>query len=88
MDKKRPNLFWGVALILIGGFFLAMNVGLIPQLTENTMNKMSLVAGILFIVLALVVFVFADGPRRWYSGLFFAVLGVVMLARWRRAPDR
>ena len=51
------------------------------------MNRIALAAGILCIGMAVVVFVFAEGLRRWYSGLFFAVLGVVMLlnaARWRR----
>lgn len=51
------------------------------------MNKMSLFLGIICIVLAVVVFALADGPRRWYSGVFFAFLGIVMLVnarRWRR----
>jgi len=47
---------------------------------------MSLVLGILCIVVAMIVFVFADGLRRWYSGIFFAMIGTVMLVnflRWR-----
>ena len=51
------------------------------------MNKLALVVGILCCVVAVIVFVFADGMRRWYSGIFFALLGAVMLAqtlRWRR----
>ena len=54
------------------------------------MNKVTLFSGILCIVLALIVFVFADGLRRWYSGVFFAIIGVVMLLnalRWRRNAD-
>ena len=45
----------------------------------------TLVLGIACLVLAVVILVFADGARRWYSGAFFAVLGVVLLlnARWR-----
>lgn len=43
------------------------------------MSKLSLVFGILFIVLAVIVFVFADGLRRWYSGIFFALMGTVAL---------
>jgi hypothetical protein len=55
------------------------------------MNKVALVSGVLSIVLAVIVFVLADGPRRWYSGIFFAVMGTVLLAnamRWRRGTDR
>ena len=54
------------------------------------MSKVALVSGILFIVLAVIVFVFADGLRRWYSGIFFALIGTVMLLntlRWRRVAD-
>jgi hypothetical protein len=52
------------------------------------MGKMALLVGILCLVLAVIVFVLADGPRRWYSGIFFAIIGLVMLTsamRWRRA---
>lgn len=52
------------------------------------MNKLALVVGILCCVAAVVIFIFADGARRWYSGIFFAVLGGVTLAqalRWRRS---
>jgi len=44
------------------------------------MQKAALVIGILAIAIAIVVFVVADGARRWYSGLFFTIMGVVMLA--------
>jgi hypothetical protein len=53
------------------------------------MSKMHLVLGILFIVLAVIIFVFADGLRRWYSGIFFAMIGTVILVnalRKRRGP--
>jgi hypothetical protein len=55
------------------------------------MSKAALVTGILCIVLAVIVFVFADGLRRWYSGIFFALIGTVMLAnvlRWKRAANQ
>ena len=58
---------------------------------KNTMSKVALVSGILCVVLAVIVFVFADGLRRWYSGIFFALLGTLMLInalRWRRAADQ
>ena len=57
---------------------------------KNTMSKVALVSGILCIVLAAIVFVFADGLRRWYSGGFFAITGTVMLVnalRWRRVAE-
>ncbi len=56
---------------------------------RQTMSTMALVMGVLCIVLAVVILVFADGLRRWYSGLFFLLMGVVALTsavRWRR-PD-
>ena len=55
------------------------------------MSKAALVSGIVCIVLAVMVFVFADGLRRWYSGIFFALIGTVMLVsalHWRRAADQ
>jgi hypothetical protein len=56
---------------------------------KSAMGKMALVSAILCILLGAIVFVFADGARRWYSGVFFAIMGIVMLAnawRWRRSP--
>lgn len=49
------------------------------------MKNLNLILGIAFLVLAVVVFVLADGARRWYSGGFFALLGIILLlnARWR-----
>jgi hypothetical protein len=38
-----------------------------------------LVIAIVFLILAIVVFAFAGGARRIYSGGFFALIGVVML---------
>ena len=54
------------------------------------MSKLALVLGVLFILLALIILVFADGLRRWYSGIFFAIIGTVILVnalRSRRIPD-
>jgi hypothetical protein len=48
------------------------------------MSKTAIVLGILCLVLAAVILVFADGLRRWYSGGFFALMGVVMLVNARR----
>ena len=55
------------------------------------MSKMALVAGIICLFATIVILIFADGARRWYSGLFFAVIGAVMFvnaARWRRLADK
>ena len=49
------------------------------------MNKPALVVGILCCVAAVIVFVFADGMRRWYSGIFFALIGAWTLLRAQRA---
>jgi hypothetical protein len=54
------------------------------------MSKVALFSGIVLIALAVIVFVFADGLRRWYSGIFFAIMGTAVLVnalRWRRTPD-
>jgi uncharacterized membrane protein len=48
------------------------------------MNKTQLVIGVVFLALAVVIFVFAEGARRIYSGAFFAIIGVVTVlnAKW------
>ena len=52
------------------------------------MNKVTIVVGIASAAMALVVFVFADGARRWYSGSFFAAIAVVTLVNaLRRRSD-
>lgn len=43
------------------------------------MKKASAVLGVIFLLLAVIVLVFASGLRRWYSGLFFAFIGVASL---------
>lgn len=51
------------------------------------MKTTGLWLGIICLGLAVAVFVFAEGLRRWYSGGFFAVMGIVMLVnayRWHR----
>ena len=40
--------------------------------------------GLVCLALAAVIFIFADGHRRLYSGGFFAILGVVLLLNARR----
>jgi uncharacterized membrane protein YccC len=43
------------------------------------MKKMPLIIGMILLLLAIMVFVFADGLRRWYSGAFFAIIGIVSI---------
>ncbi|MCB9511585.1 MAG: hypothetical protein H6695_15455 [Deferribacteres bacterium] len=55
------------------------------------MNRMSFISGIIFVVLAVMVFLLADGLRRWYSGILFALIGAVLLVnamRQGRVPDQ
>jgi len=60
------------------------------EMKTHAMSTVVLCIAILCGVLALIVFVFADGLRRYYSGIFFAVIGTIMLVhalRWRRGTD-
>jgi peptidoglycan/LPS O-acetylase OafA/YrhL len=50
----------------------------------NTVRKVILASGIVSVLLALIALVFADGLRRYHSGIFFAVMGTVMLVSTRR----
>jgi len=53
---------------------------------KDTLRKLALVLGPICLVMAVVILVYADGMRRWYSGLFFVVMGTVALLsarRWR-----
>ena len=55
------------------------------------MKRMNLIVGIIFSLLAIIVFVFADGLRRWYSGVFFAIIAVVMILNamgWRNIGNK
>ena len=45
---------------------------------EGPMKKVPLAAGIACFVLALIIFIFASGLQRFYSGPFFVMIGVVM----------
>lgn len=59
-------------------------------MTKNTLNKFALVTGIVCIALAIIIFLFADGLRRWYSGFFFTLMGIVSLInyfRWRQGAE-
>jgi hypothetical protein len=55
---------------------------------SEIMRMSSLVLGLVFLILAVVIFIFADGPRRFYSGGFFLILAVFLLVSSRkRAAD-
>jgi hypothetical protein len=49
-----------------------------------TMSKWAFWMGLACLVLATVILVFADGARRWYSGVFFLVLSLAMFGNSRR----
>ena len=46
---------------------------------DEFMSKLALTTRIVCIILAIIIFVFADGLRRWYSGAFFAIMGIIIL---------
>ena len=48
------------------------------------MKKSSLVFGLVCLALAIVIFVFADGLKRFYSGGFFLMIAVVIFLASRR----
>ena len=48
------------------------------------MNRSNLILALLSFALAVVIFLFTDGARRWYSSALFVVLGAVMLVSARR----
>lgn len=48
------------------------------------MTRWTTIAALLSLVLAVVIFVLADGARRWYSGGFFLLLGLALLRSARR----
>jgi parvulin-like peptidyl-prolyl isomerase len=52
------------------------------------MRKLPLAIAIASFLLALIVFAFAGGARSIYSGLFFVMVGVVLLVNARRSERR
>ena len=48
------------------------------------MRKIPLILGIISFVLAAIIFIFGTGARRVYSGAFFVILGVIMVANAKR----
>jgi drug/metabolite transporter (DMT)-like permease len=43
------------------------------------MTTIRIALGVFSLALAGTVFLLGEGPRRWYSGIFFVLLGVVLL---------
>jgi hypothetical protein len=58
--KERSRYIWGFALILIGGFLLAVTTGLIPDISANLWAVVFAVVSILFFVTY-----FVSGLREW-----------------------
>jgi len=51
---------------------------------EVVLQKTHLILGIFSFFIAAIIFVFGDGLRRWYSGIFFVILGVVLIGNAKR----
>ncbi len=51
---------------------------------EDILQKTYLILGIFSFFIAAIIFVFGDGLRRWYSGIFFVILGVVLIGNAKR----
>jgi hypothetical protein len=43
------------------------------------MKKLPFFFGLIFLALSIIVFIFADGLRRYYSGIFFLVVSMVLI---------
>ncbi len=68
MKNRRSSLFWGVTLLLVGGFFLARNAGLIPDFADNVWTLILGAAALVFFFGYLL-----SGWRNW--PLLFPAIG-------------
>lgn len=50
-------------------------------MTTKDKYKLYLAIAIIFFILSVIIFVMADGLRRWYSGGFFLIMGGVGLSK-------
>jgi hypothetical protein len=57
---NRNNLIWGVVLLLVGGFLLAVNLGIVPIMNANLIAALFISGGILFLGAY-----FANGIDQW-----------------------
>jgi hypothetical protein len=75
--RDGGRIFWGIALLLLGGFFLAVNLGMIPGLGANTWAFVFAGASLLFFA-----GYFSSGLRNW-GVLFPATLtGAIAAIIW------
>jgi hypothetical protein len=73
MNKNRARYFWGLSLILIGLFFFAVNLEIIPELSANLWAIGFAVLGLIFLV-----GYFISGLGNWW--LLFPGLGSLAIA--------
>ncbi len=83
MKGKGIEIFWGIVLILLGGFFLTRNLGYLPDLSP-------IIWSLLFVGVSIVSFAsyFAKGREQW-GWLFPALLaGSIALIIWLAEAGR
>ncbi len=52
------------------------------------MKNWQILLSIVSFILAIIIFAFASGARRIYSGLFFTFIGIVNIANGRRLKNK
>jgi hypothetical protein len=58
-------------------------------MNRKTIRLIIFATAIMSLLFSGIIFTFAVGMRRWYSGSFFALIGILMLInawRWRNEP--
>ena len=50
-------------------------------MTKKNKFKVYLFIAIVFIILSIIIFIMADGLRRWYSGAFFSIMGLTLFTK-------
>jgi hypothetical protein len=73
MNVNRARNFWGLALILVGLFFLAVNIGIVPELSANLWAIGFAVLGLIFLA-----GYFISGIDNWW--VLFPGLGSLAIA--------
>jgi hypothetical protein len=82
MKAKWTNIFWGLILIVAGGFFLAQNLGYLGELQDQVWTVIFSAASLLFFVTY-----FANGYRNWgwlFPACIFAALALIL---WMTGQD-
>lgn len=74
MKHKQLNMVWGLVLVLLGGFFLAEQVGLIDDLSADVWALLFAAASLLFFASY-----FINGTTQW-GWLFPATIGAGLAA--------